>query len=29
VEKLQEALKFDLKRVDYVVSTVTLVTKDV
>jgi DNA-binding Lrp family transcriptional regulator len=29
VEKLQQALKFDLKGLDNVVSTVTLVTKEI
>ncbi|HXP51898.1 MAG TPA: Lrp/AsnC ligand binding domain-containing protein [Bacteroidia bacterium] len=29
VEKLQEALKFDLKGLDNVVSTVTLLTKEI
>ena len=29
VEKLQQALKSDLKRIDNIVSTVTLVTKEI
>jgi DNA-binding Lrp family transcriptional regulator len=29
IEKLQQALQFDLKRLDNVVSTVTLVTKEI